>query len=255
MTSKLTFLLFGMELFFIHPYELTNKIANNPIIENCVFAIVKISYNHLGETPVEGGICGTAFLFNDSTVITANHVLNKINWTPNPGYKYVQYWLLKRGSKKIIELSKENLTPLGNIETTLIHLVEKINSQLEIMHQKFEIGDAVQNYGHISNMPITNAHWANKLIIDSYDLSQSKSDKVGKILSIRKATIHSADLDIEGKEFIQPSFVANVGMSGGPLILHNRVIGLMSFGLPADSVIKKEVYAISINEILNELNK
>ena len=240
-----------MELFLSPSHER----INNSIIENSVFAIVKISYNYIGETPVEGGICGTAFLLNDSTAITANHVLNKINWKPNPGYKYVQYWLLKRGSKKIIELNNESLTSLPNVETTLINLVEKINPELEIVHQKFEIGDPVQNYGHISNMPITKAHWGSGLIIDDYDLKQSKSDKVGKILLIRKATIHSADLNIEDKEFIQPSFVANIGMSGGPLISQNKVIGLMSFGLPADSVIKKEVYAISINEILDELTK
>ncbi len=232
---------------------MSNDKIDNLTFENSVFAIVKISYNQIGETPVEGGICGTAFLLNDSTVITANHVLNKANFIPNPGYKYVQYWLLRRNSKKIIELKKENLKSLTQIESTLIKLDEKIKSGHKITYQNPKLGDLVYNFGHVSNMPITKAHWSDKLIIDDYTLENNKSDKNGKILSIKKGTVHSNDLNIIDKMLIQPSFVANVGMSGGPLIYKNRVIGLMSFGLPPDSIIKKEVYAISINEILDAL--
>jgi len=256
MIIKFYLIYFGLILScFNYPVKITHHKIDNLIFENSVFAIVKISYNHIGETPVEGGICGTAFLLNDSTVITANHVLNRGNFIPNSGYKFVQYWLLKRNAKKIIQLKKENLTSLPNIELTLISLDKKIEPGYKITYQKPQIGDLVYNFGHISNMPVTSAHWENELVIDDYTLENSKSDKVGKILSIKKCTVHSADLEIVDKLFIQPSFVANVGMSGGLLISENRLIGLMSFGLPSDSIIKKEVYAISINEILEALKR
>ncbi|MBW8050391.1 MAG: S1 family peptidase [Cytophagales bacterium] len=255
MISKLTILLSSLILFIltqacgIYMQDCQLK------LENSVFAIVKISYNKVGETPVEGGICGTAFLINDSTAITANHVLNNTNYLPNPGFKHVQFWLVKRGTKKIIELKKEDLKPLQNIETTLIKLYEKIKCDFKVTEQVIKINDLVFNYGHIINMPITKAHWGSKLIIDDYSLKSSKSDKKGQILSVKKVTVNSNDLRITDKTFIQPSFIANVGMSGGPLISQNKLIGLMSFGLPADSMVKTEVYAISINEIIKEIKK
>lgn len=42
-------------------------------------------------------------------------------------------------------------------------------------------------------------------------------------------------------------------MSGGPLIRNNEVIGLVSFGFPADSDIKDSVFAIPIDEIMVRL--
>jgi len=174
---------------------------------------------------------------------------------PNPGYKYVQYWLMKRGTKKIIELKKDDLQSLPEIESTFIKLNVKFIIGYNLCAQVFKINDFVLNYGHISNMPITKAHWENKLIIDDYTLEMSKSDKMGTILSLTQATINSQDLHIIDKAVIQPSFIANIGMSGGPLISQNNIIGLMSFGLPADSTIKKEVYAISINEVIKLIKK
>ena len=231
-----------------------HKIKPNSLgLENSVFAVIKFSYNSVGETPIEGGICGTAFLINDSTVITANHVLNNKIYMPNPGYKYVQYWLLKRGSKLIIELAPSDILSFTNIETAIIKLHTKLKSDFDLTEQIIIKSAPVFNYGHIINMPVTNAHWEQKLVIDDYNLEQSKSDKTGYIVDIKEASVKSTDVNFENKICIQPSFIANVGMSGGPLICENKLIGLMSFGLPVDSVIKKEVYAISVNEILQEI--
>ena len=224
-------------------------------MEGSVFAIVKISYNNIGETPVTGGICGTGFLINDSTLITANHVLNKNNYLPNPGFKHVQYWLLKRQNKKVIELSINDIKSFPDIETSIIHLKNKVPCNIMLTSQNVTLQDSVFNYGHISNnMPITEAHWDKKLVIDDYNLEQSKSDKSGVIIDIKRASVNSNDVKISNKLLYRPDFIANVGMSGGPLLKANQLIGLMSFGLPADSTIKKEVYAISADEIISVLN-
>ena len=39
-------------------------------------------------------------------------------------------------------------------------------------------------------------------------------------------------------------------MSGGPLICNDKVIGMMSFGLPADQEIKDAVFAIAMDQII-----
>lgn len=223
--------------------------------ENSVFAIVKISYNIIGETMVTGGICGTAFLLNDSTAVTANHVLNKVNYMPSPGFKHVQYWLLRRNIRNIIELNKEDIIPMPKIDCSTISLRGKIQTQYKITYITPDVGDQVYNFGHVPNMPITLAHWDNKLVVDDYILEKSKADKKGKIISINFRSVQSQDVNILNKLLIQPSFIAKVGMSGGPLIKHDKIIGLMSFGFPIDSLIKNEVYAISINEILDELKR
>ena len=224
-------------------------------MEGSVFAIVKISYNNIGETSVTGGICGTGFLINDSTLITSNHVLNKNNYLPNPRFKHVQYWLLKRQDKKIIELSINDIHSFPDIETSIIHLKNKVPCDIMLSSQNVTLQDAVFSYGHIiSYMPITKAHWNKKLVIDDYNLEQSKSDKSGLIIDINRVSVSSNDNKINNKLLYKPDFIANMGMSGGPLFKANQLIGLMSFGLPADSFIKKEVYAISANEIISVLN-
>ena len=223
-------------------------------LENSIFAVVKISYNKPGETPVTGGISGSAFLINDSTVITANHVLNSQNFLPNEGFNFVQFWLLSRNNNLIIPLSKDFINSFEEIETSIIKLPEHVKCTLEVSKSVPKINDTVHNYGHISNMPIKNAHWENNLlVIDDYNLNKSTSDSTGVIAEIKKITVNANDVKLNDVEVIQPSFKANVGMSGGPLISNNKIIGMMSFGMPADLVIKDIVFAISIDEILTKL--
>jgi hypothetical protein len=223
-------------------------------LDRSIFAIVKISYNKPGDTPVTGGICGSAFLLNDSTVITANHVLNIRNFAPNKGFNFVQYWLLNRDNNLIIPLSIDYIESNEEIETSIIKLPKHVKCTLDVLKSSPKIDDTVRNYGHISNMPITEAHWENDLLlIDKFNLNNSTSDSTGIIAGIKRITINANDVKLNNIEVIQPSFKANIGMSGGPLISNNKIIGMMSFGLPADIDVKDTVFAIPINEILPKL--
>lgn len=224
-------------------------------IENSIFAVVKISYNVPGETSVIGGICGTAFLINDSTVLTANHILNSKNYEPNPGFNFTQFWLLNRGKNLIIPLSKEYLKSIEEIDATIITLPELVKCSLTVSDCSVNIKDSVRNFGHLAGkMPITKAHWDNNLlVIDEYNLNNSASDSTGKIVEIKKCTINKNDVKLNNITVVKPSFKGISGMSGGPLIRNNEIIGLMSFGFPADSDIKDVVFAISIDEIIARL--
>lgn len=227
--------------------------------EDAVFAILKLSYNTPGETPVTGGICGTAFLINDKTILTAFHVLNE-KTAPNPGFKYAQFWLLKRGKDKLsIPLENAAFKYFSDIDTTVINLKQPITdiTKIELQNSNTEIGQAVYNIGHVgAGMPVANASWENKtLVLHDYTLQESnKSDRTGFILKIIPATVHSNDVNINDIVVVEPSFAAVEGMSGGPLLnkTNNKLIGLMSFGLPADKASKDEVFAISVNEIIRK---
>lgn len=224
-------------------------------LEKSIFAVVKISYNVPGETPVVGGICGSAFLIDDSTVITANHVLSKNNYAPNAGFNFVQYWLLSRDNIFIVPLSVDYIDSFEELETSIIKLPSKMDCTLKISESSPNINDPVRNYGHLGNkMPITDAHWDNNLlIIDDFNLNNSTSDSLGKIVEIKNVTVNANDVKLNDIKVIQPSFKANIGMSGGPLMSNNKIIGMMSFGLPADKEIKDIVFAISIDKIMDRL--
>ncbi|PBJ07972.1 trypsin-like serine protease [Flavobacterium sp. ACN6] len=223
-------------------------------IENSVFAVVKISYNIPGETPVIGGICGTGFLIKDSTVLIAHHVLNTNNFKPNPGYRFVQFWLLKRGTKMIIPLSVDYLESIPEIEAVVIKLPVTVKSNVLLSETNAKQNDSVKNYGHLLTMPITTAHWDTySLIIDDYNLETSKSDASGHIVEIQNMSDNANDIKLTDIKVIKPSFKGNIGMSGGPLICNDKVIGMMSFGLPADQEIKEAVFAIAIDQIIAKL--
>ncbi|WP_146194618.1 hypothetical protein [Flavobacterium crocinum] len=223
-------------------------------LDNSVFAVVKFSYNEPGEMLVTGGICGTGFLINDSTVLLANHILNRSNFIPNPGYKFVQFWLLKRGTKLIIPLSADYLQSMEDIESTVVRLPEIVKCDLLISQDKAKPDEVVQSFGHLNSMPVTDAHWENDtLVIDGYNLEKSKSDASGRIVEIRNISINATDVKLTDVKVIQPSFKGNRGMSGGPLISNQKVIGMMSFGFPADLEIKDTVFAIAIDQIITRL--
>jgi len=40
------------------------------------FALLKLSYNEIGENSVEGGICGAGFFINEKIFLTAHHIFN-----------------------------------------------------------------------------------------------------------------------------------------------------------------------------------
>lgn len=227
--------------------------------EDAVFAILKLSYNTTGETPVTGGICGTAFLINDKTLLTAYHVLNE-KTGPNPGFKYTQFWLLKRGKNKMtVPLENATFKYFPDIDTTVINLKQPITDtvKIELQNSSPAVGDAVFSIGHAGGgMPAANASWVNTtLVLHDYSLQESnKSDKTGFIMKIIPATVHSNDVNITDIVVIKPSFTAVEGMSGGPLLnkKNDKLVGLMSFGLPTNKSFKDEVFAIDVTEIIRK---
>lgn len=228
------------------------------------FAILKVSYNRIGETPVTGGICGTAFFIDEYTALTANHVLNRLNYKPNDGYKRCQYWLISQ-TNVIIPIERENLRDHPEIDTTFIAFDEPQSSAtvLKLADIPPTIGEAVLSNGYVGNrMPDVKASWApDRLIIENCDLRSVIADREGFVKSIKTLTVNAKDIKLSNVTVAETSFSGIVGMSGGPLIRKssNEVIGLMSIGLPPeetryrstghDASEKRTLFAISVEEI------
>jgi hypothetical protein len=194
-------------------------------------------------------------------VLTANHISNSILFVPNEGYANCNVWLLRRNKNEVIRIEKSYLKTFPEIDACIISLPKptSYNACFAFEKDKFHKNDLVENFGHLaSEFPgdLTFSVKFNSLEIDDYDLSSVYTDGQGEIDSIFQCSIETNDLRIEKRYLIQPSFKANIGMSGGPLILQgtNKLVGLMSFGLPPDSRYKETVYAIHVDEIMKEFS-
>lgn len=130
--------------------------------ESMSLAILKLSYNNIGDPRLVGGICGAAFFVNEHRALTANHVLSRENYRPNDGYSRCQYWLVSRDGV-IIPFGKDALIGYPEIGTTIITFDE---GQTGVKTYKLSdvppiIGEAVCSKGYTANlmMPVQKASW------------------------------------------------------------------------------------------------
>ncbi|SHG42849.1 Trypsin-like peptidase domain-containing protein [Flavobacterium fluvii] len=220
--------------------------------------VLKLSYNNIGETPVIGGITGSFFFIENNIVVTANHVLNKKDFTPNEGFKYCQFWLLIEPNI-VIEVSLEKLIEFPDIDSTIIKLEEKYQIPVRtISNTSIEVGKYCFNEGFIGGqMPRIMANWNDeKLVITGCYYNNTKALGEGFVKSIKVMTVNAADIKMENVLGIETSYGGIQGMSGGPLIdrITNQIVGLMSIGYPEDVQIKQSLFAIEIQQLIERLN-
>jgi len=219
------------------------------------FALIKLSYNNIGENNVEGGICGAGFFIDNKTLVTAHHIFNSTNNVPNAGFIYCQYWLVSRNGQ-ILEIENATIQDYPQIDTTVIRFNNRVtNNIVNVDRNRPNVGDNIYNQGYIPNMPQIDAGWGqNGLILRSVNLTVSHSDANGTIREVNNTTINANDVNINNRTLITTSYPGRVGMSGGPMFNENNdVIGLMSIGLPADVPQKDFLGAIWIDEIMNTI--
>ncbi len=219
--------------------------------------VLKLSYNNIGETPLTGGICGSFFFVRPDLTVTANHVLNKINFKPNEGFSKCQFWLIAQPDI-VIELTADDLIEYPEIDTTLIKLRKEFSVGIrKVSSTDIEAGQQCINEGFVGGqMPVLNAGWgATGLLISSCSYNGTVANGDGYIKSKRVMTILAADIKMTDIKGFETSYSGIIGMSGGPLINKqtDEIIGLMSIGLPADVQVKQSLFAVSINEIKEKI--
>ena len=88
-------------------------------------------------------------------------------------------------------------------------------------------------------------------MIESASLSSVTRDMDGFVKRVVPLNVSRNDVRMQDVRGFELSFGSQVGMSGGPVVDSStgRVLGMLSFGLPPDSTIKTETFAVSIDEI------
>lgn len=219
------------------------------------FALIKLSYNEIGDNNVEGGICGAGFFIDNKIFITAHHVFNNKAKIPNDGFKNCQYWLVSKIGE-IIEVKDAIIEDYPEIDTSAIRFNASITDNIVAVDRTLpNVGEEIHNQGFTTNMPkIESGYDDYGLFLKSVDLSNCISDGNGTVREINKRTIHYNDVKLQDKTLIITSYSGRVGMSGGPMFNgRNEVVGLMSIGFPPDVQQKDYLGAIWIDEILTTL--
>ena len=224
------------------------------------FAIFKLSYNAPGQTPVTGGICGSGFFIADRTALTAYHVMNKkVLSTPNPGFKHCRFWMLTEGGIAV-GLPSDSINEYPKIDTTVLSFGSEIDGveKYVLAQEDSDVNKHVVCFGFASDrgMPKMNAEWVcGELKIHNFELDSVRSDANGSIRKKLSLHVCSRDVNLEGIQGFETSFGGVEGMSGGPLICANsqKVVGLMSFGLPENEKRKEQLYAISVLELIRNI--
>ena len=218
------------------------------------FAILKLSYNKPGDSSLIGGICGTGFFVDSRTAVTAHHVLNDETFKPNVGFQHALVWVVsRRGSVRRIQREAVSLHP--EIDATIITFQNPV-SNFQIY--EFSLGSVadgmkVSGIGHVgSSMPSVEAEWrGSELVIRSASLAAVTKDINGYVKRSVAFEINAKDIKMHGVRGFELSFGSQVGMSGGPVVDSStgKVLGMLSVGLPPDSNVKTETFAVSIDEI------
>jgi len=219
------------------------------------FAILKLSYNKPGNSSLIGGICGTGFFIDSRTAVTAHHVLNDETFEPNAGFQHALVWIVSR-SGSIRRIQREVVSLHPDIDATIITFQSPVSN-----FQVYEcsLGSAadglkVSGIGHVGNsMPLVDAEWRGaKLVIRCARLTAVTKDIDGYVKRSVILEIKAKDIKMHGVRGVELAFSSQVGMSGGPVIDSStgKVIGMLSAGLPLDSNVKTETFAVSIHEIL-----
>lgn len=219
--------------------------------------ILKLSYNYIGDHNIVGGICGSFFFLDPNKAITANHVLNRMQFKPNKGYKKCQFWLIIEPNY-IKELKAESLIEYNEIDTTIIELKNPYPYKIrKLSLDHFSVGSKCQNEGFVAGeMPILKVGWGpDGLIISSCNYNGTNAVSCGVLKSYPSITISAKDIKLNDIKGFETSYGGIIGMSGGPLIASetDEIIGLMSIGLPPDLKEKKTLFAISLIEIMSRV--
>ncbi len=219
------------------------------------FAILKLSYKFPGQSPLEGGICGTGFFVTPETAVTAHHVLNKSTFQPNPGCLFARVWVLLR-TGEVIPVTESQTKAYPDTETTLIKFGAPIRGAtcFSLSQLGPKAGQHVDTLGHLGNeMPSLDARWDdNELQISGCGLEGFTQDASHrKIKEVFPANVKARDMNLTDVQAFEILGGGMIGQSGGPTIdeTTGKVVGLLSFGLPQNLYEKTSLFAISSGEL------
>ena len=224
--------------------------APGPALQPKSFAVFSVNYEP-GSREVRGGVGGTAFFIDRNTAITAYHVLQPLTFKPENPKQRRRVWLVREHFRPI-ELKPEYLSYRPELDMTVIRIPkgEAVPPQLtyETMQASALVGGPaleVETNGFLANSagPDLNYNGLSVEIVNVRHLE--RRNLKGRLLSgVSLVTLSATDLNIKDSPCVQVSYEPIVGISGGPVLVAGRVIGMNSF---ADPRTRKHTWALRIN--------
>ncbi len=203
-------------------------------MDNKVWLILRPHYSPLGVME-SIGICGTGFFINKNLFISSYHVLNESSFIPNAHYANKNIFLINSQGQKL-EITQSNICK-SFLEIDVIFIEIKQSQDYFEIEENYLEGDEIRNIGY----PSKNI----EEILKDFSIKK-QFNTTGKILKIcDNYSINANDVKISNKKIIILNYSSEIGLSGGPLLKGNKVIGIMSHLYPQDG----NAIAISMKEI------
>ena len=187
-----------------------------------------------------GGVAGSAFFVSSTKAITAFHVLQPKSFANS----HTQVWLVHEG-EPAIELRAESVTSESSKDKTEISLGAIASVKPEFIFQvgSPKAGDIVHTDGFLANSvgPILQIDGTRLRITSVPHLSRLHAE--GHVMRELNVQLTSNDVNLRNAPCVQLSYKPVIGLSGGPVVTNNRVVGMNSF---ADPEARSSTWAVSI---------
>lgn len=208
------------------------------------FAVFSASYTP-GSPDIQGGVAGTAFFVSPTLAVTAHHVLQPKSFQPTAG-THLRIWLV-RENFRAIELRPEYLTYRPDQDLTLIRLPATESIPTDFIYESTMVANSnanVETHGFVANTPGPLLVWKDGDLEILYVPSLERRDLHGHVLVESRVTLKAQDVQLQDSVCVQLSYEPIVGISGAPVTVAGRLIGMNSF---ADPVTRKRTWALRLN--------
>lgn len=197
------------------------------------FAVFVLASNEKGEA--RGGVAGTAFFIGARKAITAYHVLQKKSFELQPGFSRQRVWLVHEG-EPAVELHSSNVSFDVKNDLTFITLEKDIPSKfIYPFGNEVRQGSEVTTEGFIAETagPTLMRIKGEIEVVDVPKLERVNLQ--GQVITAARMQLRALDVTLDSTPCFQTTYEPIRGISGGPLLLGGRVVGMNSFGDPEEA--------------------
>jgi hypothetical protein len=161
-------------------------------------------------------------------------VLKTASFKPMPGFERVRVWLVHEGYRPI-ELKQEFVQSNANTDITLITLpaAQAVEARFVYATGAADLNAPVETDGFIANTagPILERQGADIAVTHVEHLERLHLS--GTLLRTAQVNLKASDIELKASPEMELSYKPVVGISGGPVTSHGKVIAMNSFADPA----------------------
>jgi Trypsin-like peptidase domain len=194
------------------------------------FAVFVLASNQKGEA--RGGVAGTAFFVSSRKAITAYHVLQKKSFELQPGFSRQRVWLVHEG-EPAIELQETQVTFDSKNDLTFITLDHDVSpNYVYPFGNEVRVGSQVTTEGFVAETAGPILVRLNGNIEISSVPKLVRRTLQGEVVTAARLQLKALDVQLESTPCFQTTYEPIRGISGGPMLVDGRVVGMNSFADP-----------------------